>query len=154
MAMRIVCPACEATYEVPDRLIGAGRGLRCKACRHEWRVEPPAPTAPEPQETGQSSREAARDALPEPSPLPDSRPLPPPPLPAVRPRAPQPIDPPLPGPEALVSRGGPALWAAWAASLLVVGAMVLSLWLFRGEIVEAWPPAARLFQLVGGAAEG
>jgi hypothetical protein len=32
--------------------------------------------------------------------------------------------------------------------------MVLSLWLFRGEIVEAWPPAARLFQLVGGAAEG
>ncbi len=35
--MRIVCPACDAVYEVPDSLLGAeARALRCARCGHEW----------------------------------------------------------------------------------------------------------------------
>ncbi|WP_200306072.1 hypothetical protein, partial [Paracraurococcus ruber] len=69
------------------------------------------------------------------------------------PRAPQTIDPPLPT-AASVDRGRLALRAAWAASLLSLAGMLAALWLFRVEIVAAWPPAARLYLLVGGIAEG
>lgn len=38
--MRIVCPACEAVYEVPDSLLGKPRPLRCARCGHEWVPQP------------------------------------------------------------------------------------------------------------------
>jgi predicted Zn finger-like uncharacterized protein len=42
--MRIVCPSCNATYEVPAPLLGnAARRLRCARCQREWSVEGPAP---------------------------------------------------------------------------------------------------------------
>jgi predicted Zn finger-like uncharacterized protein len=156
-AMRIVCPACQATYEVPDQLIGAGRSLRCKACRHAWHVAPPAPpataTAEPPATTAPESPvravpEPAIPAAPPAPPLAPSRP-PPPPVPADRPRIPQPIDPPLPHPEDRAPRISLPLRAAWAASILAVGGMLLALWLFRADIMTAWPPAARLYQLLG-----
>ncbi|MDE2318337.1 MAG: zinc-ribbon domain-containing protein [Rhodospirillales bacterium] len=35
--MRIVCPDCQALYDVPDKLIGSvGRRLRCGQCGHGW----------------------------------------------------------------------------------------------------------------------
>jgi predicted Zn finger-like uncharacterized protein len=145
--MRITCPACAATYEVPDRLIGTGRSLRCRSCGHAWRVEPEAGTAESPPP-------------PPPAPLPDPGPLPDPPAPAIPPalptprRAPQLIDPPLPRSEALRRPAGPALRLAWAASLLAVLGIGLGLWLFRAEIVEAWPPATRLFLMLGSTAHG
>ncbi|HWX50349.1 MAG TPA: hypothetical protein VNZ61_20050 [Roseomonas sp.] len=39
---------------------------------------------------------------------------------------------------------------AWAASLLVVAGAVVALWVWRAELMAAWPPAARLFQALGG----
>ena len=77
----------------------------------------------------------------------------PPSLPTPR-RAPQLIDPPLPRSEALPRPTGPALRLAWAASLLAVLGIGLALWLFRAEIIEAWPPAARLYLMFGSTAQG
>jgi predicted Zn finger-like uncharacterized protein len=156
--MRIICPACAAAYEVPDRLIGTGRSLRCRSCGHAWRVDPeagkaespPAGTAAPPSPVPPSPA----PPLPDPGPLPDQPPFAVPPgLPGQR-RAPQLIDPPLPRPEAMPRPTGLALRLAWAASLFVVLAGVAALWLFRTEIAEAWPPAARLYLLFGMTAIG
>lgn len=39
--MRLVCPSCEATYEVPDAVLGAApRRLKCAKCQQEWTVDP------------------------------------------------------------------------------------------------------------------
>ncbi|MFC7477192.1 zinc-ribbon domain-containing protein [Dankookia sp. GCM10030260] len=143
--MRIICPACAAAYEVPDRLLGTGRSLRCRSCGHAWRVAPPAAGAP--IEAAEAGRPPAAAAVPLP-PLPE-----PPPTAPLR-RAPQIIDPPLPRPSDLPLSGGIALRLAWGASLLAVAGMGLALWLFRAEIVEAWPPAARLYLMFGATAQG
>lgn len=34
--MKIVCPRCEAWYEVPEASVGRGRPVRCAECRTEW----------------------------------------------------------------------------------------------------------------------
>jgi len=57
--MRIACPSCSATYEVPDSLVTVGRVVRCARCGGDWTpvegttvqdVDPPpraaAPPAP------------------------------------------------------------------------------------------------------------
>lgn len=53
--MRLVCPKCEAKYEVPDDAIpDTGRDVQCANCSHAWfqvrtrtmPVAPPAPVAP------------------------------------------------------------------------------------------------------------
>ena len=141
--MRIACPNCNATYEVPDTLIGGGRTLRCAKCGHDWLA------------TGRSAArpEGARDPAPEPrEPVTDDAP---PPTPALR-RPPQVIDPPLPQPgsDFASRRALVALWAAWIASgLLLVGFGAVA-WAYRGPIVDAWPPAARLYSLFGDARNG
>ena len=157
--MRIACPACAATYDVPARLIGAGRDLRCKKCGHAWHVLPqqdaavleaPVPASPAPDRPAPEI--APGVSPPEPT---GASPMPLPSLTGIAvPRQPQLIEPPLPRPEEIAVRGGPALWAAWAASLLLVGIMLVVLWLFRAEIIEAWPPAARLYLMLGSAAQG
>lgn len=45
--MLIVCPSCASTYSLTPEQLGAGRRLRCAACRHEWFATPPedAPAA-------------------------------------------------------------------------------------------------------------
>ena len=34
--MRIVCPTCEATYNVPDAALSPGRPVRCARCGNNW----------------------------------------------------------------------------------------------------------------------
>ncbi|MHB2168372.1 DUF3426 domain-containing protein [Alsobacter sp. R-9] len=43
--MLIVCPSCASTYSLTPEQLGAGRKLRCAACRHEWYATPPAEEA-------------------------------------------------------------------------------------------------------------
>ncbi|MFC3123998.1 zinc-ribbon domain-containing protein [Pseudoroseomonas globiformis] len=51
--MRLECPACTATYDVPDSMASSPRELRCALCGHRWRpaAEMPASRAgaPEPR---------------------------------------------------------------------------------------------------------
>ncbi len=42
--MRLVCPNCDATYEVPDAVIpDEGRDVQCSNCGNSWFVDPHAP---------------------------------------------------------------------------------------------------------------
>lgn len=165
--MRATCPSCQAVYEIPDRLAGAGRRLRCAACGNEWTLTPPpladAPAdplkpapAPAPAEAPPQAPVGAKPEAMAGTPSPPAyayAPSPePPPAPAAqtRPmlrRAPQVIDPPLPQVDDSAGfrrRGDLALRAAWIGSVLLVLLALGALWTFRYEIATAWPPAARL----------
>ena len=83
--MRLVCPNCEAKYEVPDDAIpDSGRDVQCASCGHAWfqtrsravsaitplteTVEAPAPVAapPEPEVTSDVTAAAPVEPAPEP----------------------------------------------------------------------------------------
>jgi predicted Zn finger-like uncharacterized protein len=153
--MRVVCPACNAEYEVPNRLIGTGRRLRCTRCNHDWLLHPPAPTEalhpaplPAPQPIPLSAPQPAPLSAPQPVPLSAPQPIPlsaPQPVPGLR-RPPQVPYPPLP--RADEPRGG-LRWLAWLGSLLVIGLLLAGLWDYRAELTAAWPPMARLYDWLG-----
>jgi predicted Zn finger-like uncharacterized protein len=154
--MRIACPSCQATYEVPDALIGDGRMLRCAKCGHDWlvtgRIAPADTAAPGIGPEARQPAPAVADAAPVRDPAPGDLP---PPTPAQR-RPPQVIDPPLPP---VRDTGAPrrrvvALWAAWIGSGLILGALGTAAWVYRGPIIEAWPPAARVYLLLSAAGNG
>jgi predicted Zn finger-like uncharacterized protein len=91
--IEIVCPACEAHYELPDGSIGPeGRRVSCSNCAHKWRAYPrgmepaeaetppaPQPAAP-PEAPPESQPEPPGPAMagpaPEPAPEPPDRPQP------------------------------------------------------------------------------
>ncbi|MCA3360871.1 MAG: zinc-ribbon domain-containing protein [Roseomonas sp.] len=128
--MLIECPNCAAAFQVPERLlIDRARPLRCGQCRAVFPM--PDPRAPEPM-TRQE-----RDPPPAAEP-----PVAPAPLPAAA------------GPEAPLAE--PAndastrlLRAAWAASIALLVGGGLAAIIKRDALMEAWPPAARLFAALG-----
>ncbi len=150
--MRLVCPSCAATYDVPDELLGSGpRRLRCARCAHEWTVDtqqmpPPAASPP-------------ADPPPRPGPPPltaDAPPLwsgAPPPVAEARRRAATRFieddeDDGAPGP---TDTGKPALdrtaMAAWTASVLLLVGLVVAVVAYRADLMRAWPQSQRLFAL-------
>ena len=163
--MRIACPSCAAEYEVPDAALAGGpRRLRCARCGHLFLAELPAPPveapppdrpAPaagaEPPDLGaamppaEGARAAAAaeppDAAAEP---PAEAPARPPP--ARGPSRLTPIEPPLPAARDL--RAAPPDRVAllgWAMTGMLLVATVAAAYLWRYDIMAAWPPAARLF---------
>ncbi|NMJ40930.1 hypothetical protein GWK16_06745 [Roseomonas sp. JC162] len=125
--MRIACPSCAATYEVPEHLLAGGpRKLRCSRCRTEFGLpdrgapEPPAPVAERAQPV-------------------------PPATPPAAPAVPEPI--PVSGDDAADPPEG--LVRAWILSVAAVVVAGLALVAFRADVVAAWPPAARLFTALG-----
>ena len=66
--MKITCPNCLTSYQVPDDYIGAeGRSVRCAKCGETWHAEQPAPLVEEPQsdfEPSQEDEDAMFDAPP------------------------------------------------------------------------------------------
>ena len=133
--MQITCPACAATYEVPDALLVPGRRARCSRCGHEW--EPSADATPEP----------APEPVAEPWPAPD---------PAVRiPEAPL-----VAAPERRIAalqkpprrRSGVAIWLGWAASLAIVVYAGYAATRHRAAVMQSWPPSTRLYSALGLAA--
>jgi len=139
--MRIVCPACTATYDVPDRLLGTGKRLRCARCAHEWAPPEMAPPPPPPAVH-------APPLLLEPHP-----PEPRPPDPGLlEPRRP---DPPLqagpkPRPPVRATRSArTAVLLALGLSVLVLAGLLAAGVVWRAVVMQVFPPSRLLFGLLG-----
>ena len=165
--MRIVCPSCRAAYEVPESLVAGGNAVRCAKCGRQWAPRPPA-AAPEPP-PGPKPAPPPVAGTPPPSPLapspvraelpPLAEPTAPPPdlrteprLPTYRPRTIDSLDdgrlPPRDDEIALPPRRTGVV-LAWLVSLAVLALLVWAAYAFRGTVIGAWPPSARLYAALG-----
>jgi predicted Zn finger-like uncharacterized protein len=139
------CPHCNAEYDLPESLIGAGRKVRCAVCRNPWMAalpEPEVTMAPDSGLARHTGSETARIAgeftgfageggiggmWSAPAAGTDAAYLG---LTAARPP----------------SRTGAAL--AWLATFAVLAAAALSAWRWQAALIAAWPPSQRLFDQV------
>lgn len=130
--MILTCPACATSYFIADDLVGPnGRKVRCKSCGEVWKASNDEPleltVAPEP-------------VVIEPDPEVSLAETPAPELPkAFRARAEQ---------QRRLRRAA-AQGIAWAGMASVFVGLVASAWLFRVEVVEAFPRAAAAYAMVG-----
>ncbi|MDR3538274.1 MAG: zinc-ribbon domain-containing protein [Acetobacteraceae bacterium] len=127
--MRIACPSCAVTYEVPDSRLKPGRKLRCARCNSEW-----APVA-------------ARTPVPEP----DSPPLD---SPLEDERSPLRTQPTVSAMDLLAAHrkrqeSPRSLRIAWIASIVVLVGLLVAGLVWRRGIMAGWPPSARLYGMVG-----
>ena len=124
--MRIVCPSCQAEYEVPDALLhGAHRPVRCARCAAEW--TPAAPVQP--------------DAPPV---LPVVPALPPPDRgPSLAEEAPLPTS----GNRRRASAIAPL--AAWLVTLALIITIGWSLVKWRAPIMAFWPKSQLVYGWLG-----
>jgi len=146
--MRIVCPSCSATYDVPDALLRGRRTVRCAACSREWNLTDTAP--PEPESLFRPEPPPAEEVLEGTAePVPHNR-LEPPrregiPREAIAraiamdrlQNAPPP------------RKGGLGLAVAWVLSFAVLAALAWSAYDYRIAVMNAWPPSIRLYTLLG-----
>ena len=141
--MLITCPECAAGFQVPTRLLrDPMRPLRCGQCGAVFPMpEPPAPQsepvafrAPEPPPPAP----VVEEPRPAPAPL------------AEEPKQPEPevVVPDKP-PEPAIEASSRGLRAAWAASIALLLGGGLAAIIKRDAVMEAWPPAARLFAALG-----
>lgn len=154
--MRILCPSCQAAYEVPDKLLSSGpRKVRCAKCGGDWMAE----AEPEPAPVG-GEPEPEMPRAPEGLPPEDDEPDLPPPPPVV----PQ-MQPVGGGQEAVVPRPEEKLalepgerpsrklavvaGLAWLASVAALAGAGWAAVAFRAEVMAAWAPSKRLFALLG-----
>jgi predicted Zn finger-like uncharacterized protein len=151
--MRLTCPACEASYELPETMFLTGpRMVRCVRCSHSWLAGVPEPEAPPAEAVAAESPAAAAategaetteataggrlgSKLRRRGPATE----PPPPIPKLD------MDMgPAPPPKA-----GALVLAGWVATAVV---LALGAWLgleFHQDIMAAWPASARLYGLLG-----
>jgi predicted Zn finger-like uncharacterized protein len=146
--MRIACPNCHAVYNVPPPLAD-GRRVRCARCKHEFlpqsldAVPTPAPDI------------RPSDALPDGSST-ESAGTHSPVLAWPEPAAPRPPDRlqvdfgPSVARRQAVSRGSSAPTViALALSVLLLCGAAFAAYVWRAEVMAAWPPSQRLFQALG-----
>jgi predicted Zn finger-like uncharacterized protein len=128
--MRIVCPSCSAAYEVADSLVVPGRIVQCARCRTEWvalTVEASDEDEPEP-DTEILPSEADEPGLGMPRLTAMHR------LAQTAPAR---------------SRGGGALRAAWAGSILLVLVLGWAFFAWRADVMQGWPASIRLYSALG-----
>jgi predicted Zn finger-like uncharacterized protein len=152
--MRIACPACEATYDVPDAMLAGGaRMVRCARCGNEW-LPQPTTTAPLPMDEPETDIPPA-PAPPKPAAAPagelDQPGRQEPRLNPLRPRgeARAPVPPEPPPPEEPPRRLGAGAILAWVLSLLLLAAAAGAAVTWRAQLMAAWPPSERVFSAVG-----
>ena len=129
--MRIVCPSCDAAYEVANSLVVPGRIVRCSRCGGEWvalTVEAPvADNEPE------AEPELFPDALAEHE--------------LTTPR--------LTAMDRLIQTGrrrrggGAALRLAWGASIVLLLALGWAAYVWRADVMQSWPASIRLYSGFG-----
>ena len=174
--MRISCPNCSAEYDVPGQALAVGpRLLRCARCGHSFKAAlPPAPALPPIQPPVLPPSEAMLGAIlgaPAESPArlpPDSQADLPPirvPEPPARPSGDHPSEDdtvaPRRTPAPPASSGSDRLGlapgsppdrfalAAWVVTLALLVAAAYACFIWRADIMAAWPPSQRLFALLG-----
>ncbi len=155
--MRIRCPSCSATYEVPDALLDPPRTVRCARCANDWTAvavaDDPLPEMtvapveaaeipPKVAETEIRVQEQAQTA---------AKPRPAEPRPTFR-------DTPLPAIERLaaaanlspaIRRRDHLLTAAWAASFAVLAALGVAAYTQRDVLMRQWPASQRVYAALG-----
>ena len=154
--MKITCPSCAATYEVPEAVLAAKRAVRCARCGNNWvpgddwtpgeaegtptpqaaaaPAEPQAEAAPAPDPD--SSIQAATGAT---APAIQAEPVPPPPAPTPLPA--QQTTAPAPAKQIPI-----AGWVVSIALLIILGAAAI---VYRAPIMHTWPPSERLYAALG-----
>jgi len=136
--MLIDCPNCAAGFQVPERLLrDPMRPLRCGQCGTVFPI--PEPPASEPEPLGFHTPEPP-PAVDEPSAIPMAAPDDTQPKPLAEQETFSVI-----AHEASSRR----LRAAWAASIVLLIGGGLAAIIRRDALMEAWPPATRLFAALG-----
>ncbi len=170
--MRIVCPSCSATYDVPETRLAPGLSVRCARCSADWAPLPIAPP-PAPEGVPEPVRcPAARATEFSPTLFPPAPEFAGDPLLSSGPEAAEPIEAPgaVPAandheeaPAGSVERHGtvkilaarkipPSPVAAligWVLTLILLAALGWTAVSQRGRIMQAWPPSTRAYTAIG-----
>jgi predicted Zn finger-like uncharacterized protein len=125
--MNLECPSCHAAYDVPDDRLGSRRVVRCGTCDHKWAVGTRESVVAEP--VGDDAAAAPPD---------DPVNLPAAPVSAVA-GPDQRLAPAL-----TVPQRDMALTGAWVASVAMIVLLVGAAYTWRGHVIAAWPPSARI----------
>lgn len=150
--MRIVCPSCQAAYEVPEKMLtGTPRKVRCARCGNNWvpelTVSPievaPSMVAPEAVLHAAVPEQAMPPAEPAPTP---KQALPEPP--AMGPRVGEKLTP-EPDDRQAGHRTARLAGLGWAASIAVLAGAGWAAVFFRADVMAVWAPSRRLFDLLG-----
>jgi predicted Zn finger-like uncharacterized protein len=157
--MKIVCPSCAATYEVPEAVLAARRPVRCARCGNNWTPggeaeeapapEPvaevasqmpvvPAPPAVAPPVTVAAPPETRREALAEVAVA----------APAVQPQRAAPVVAAKSVDPAEMVGDKPPL-TGWIISIAVLVSLAAGSLVFREPIMHAWPASKRAYGWVG-----
>jgi len=160
--MRITCPNCAASYDVPEAKLVGRKAVRCSRCGKDWTPVVAAPVQEEePPVRVDMTRIVESEAfsvppvLAEPEPEPETEPL----LEA---------EPAVAHPQARVehpsgkftamerlSRAAeppaPSLWVriAWAVTAVLIVLMLWSAFSWRADIMRIWPPSTRAYAALG-----
>ena len=158
--MRIVCPSCQAAYEVPEKLLsGAPRKVRCARCGDAWTPETISTPAPALAPTLSPALAPALEEAPPPpeappptqapaEPEPKRAPAPSPPVATVVPRIEDRLVPDAAEPSS-GRRIAIVATLAWATSAALLGGAGWAVVMWRADIMAAWAPSRRLFSLLG-----
>jgi predicted Zn finger-like uncharacterized protein len=138
--MRIVCPSCEATYEVPLSVLSRRRALRCARCHTEWS---PAVERREPVLRIEPATALEPPAIEPPEPAPPVQAEPPFNIFTASPASLEEDS--LPPPR---TRAAPVI-AAWVVSFAVLGALGWGLVTRRDAVMRVWPPSTRVYAALG-----
>jgi len=146
--MRIRCPSCSATYEVPDALVSPPRTVRCAECAQDWMAEPVADAA---AARAEPESESVPEAVAAPFPEPVAH-QPPPLDKSASASMPLSALDRLAAPATLsshVRRRDRVLTAAWAASIAALAGLGVAGYTQRNVLMAQWPASKRVYATLG-----